>query len=87
MFKWLLRFAFLHFDASARIFYTAARRELLDIITVSGTHKLVFNKTQLHSAFVKKVQVFVKPSTVRFEIPKFDFEKLKIFDKTAVIMK
>lgn len=85
LFKWLLKFSFFHYDASSKLLYTSAQEGFLEIIVAAGKGRLIINKSQMHSEFVKEAQKAVKTSFARFDIPKYDYKKLRIFVKVAII--
>ena len=85
LFNWLLKFPFFHYDGNSKLLYTAAEEEILENIVDAAKGKLIINRSQMHSEFVKKAQQVCTPSTTHFEIPKYDYKKLRIFVKTAII--
>ncbi|MGY3052966.1 integrase/recombinase XerD [Pedobacter sp. UYEF25] len=85
LFKWLLKFSFFHYDANGKILYTDATENILETIIAAAKGKLIINRSQLHTEFIRKAQQDSKSSATHFEIPKYDYKKLKILVKTAII--
>ncbi|MGY3055504.1 integrase/recombinase XerD [Pedobacter sp. UYEF25] len=80
-----MKFSFFHYDACCKLLYTEATEDILETIVAASQGKLTINRSQLHTQYVRKAQQYPKSSANHFEIPKYNYKKLKIFVKTAII--